>query len=280
MILIAILRVVFIALYTLFWAILIIALSYFDPYAQRACRLMRFWAWGNLWFCRVKVQVRGREHVDPQRVYLFMANHQSQFDILAIVAALPDFQLRWTAKQELLRVPVFGWVLRATKQILVDRQSRTQAVTTLRQVRRLLDAGISVLFFPEGRRSPDGHLLPFKPGGFAVAIEKGVSVVPITVNGSREVLPPKDWRIRGGEIEVVLSPPFPVGEYASKKEGREELMAQVRQAISAHLCANASLHADRELSESEQRLETETGEGVVGRSLSDSSISAFSPVAL
>ena len=226
---------VFVALHTLFWAIPIILLSYLDPYAQRAWRLVRFWVWGSLWFCRVKVRVRGREHVDPHRVYLFMANHQSLFDIFALAAALPDFQLRWMAKRELLRVPVFGWVLRATKQILVDRKNRTQAITTLRQVRRLLDAGISVLFFPEGTRSPDGHLLPFKPGGFAVAIEKGVPVVPVTIKGSREVWPPRDWRIRGGEIEVVLSPPLSMGEYASKKEGREELMDEVYQAISAHL---------------------------------------------
>jgi len=92
-----------------------------------------------------------------------------------------------------------------------------------------------VLFFPEGRRSSDGHLLPFKPGGFAVAIERGGPVVPITVNGSQEVLPSRSWRIRGGEIEVVLGPPLAVEEYTSKKQGREELMAAVRQSIAAHL---------------------------------------------
>ncbi len=232
----------------LFWAIPVIILSYLDPYAQRAHRLVRFWVQGSLWFCRVKVRVRGREHVDPHRVYLFMANHQSQFDILAIMAALYDFQFRWMVKRELLWVPVFGLVLRATKQILVDRQNRTQAVATIRQVRRLLDAGISVLFFPEGRRSSDGHLLPFKPGGFAVAIERGVPVVPITVNGSQEVLPASGWRIRGGEIEVVLSPPLTVEQYASKKQGSEQLMVVVRQAIAAHLrgsVASAPLSSNR-----------------------------------
>jgi 1-acyl-sn-glycerol-3-phosphate acyltransferase len=245
---VALLRVVVIALYTFFWAIPIIMLSSFDPYAQRAYRLVRFWVWGSLWFCRVKVRVRGREHVDPRRVYLFMANHQSLFDILAIAAALDDFQLRWMAKRELLRVPVFGLVLRATKQILVDRQSRTQAVTTLRQVKRLLGAGISVLFFPEGTRNPNSPLLPFKPGGFAMAIERGVPVVPVTVNGSQEVLPAGGWCIRSGEIEVILSPPLSVGEYASKKQGREELMDKVRQAISDHLYPSPSPHADKESS--------------------------------
>lgn len=239
MILVAILRVIVVALNTLFWSILIIMLSYFDPYAQRACRLIPFWAWGSLWFCRVKVQVRGREHVDPHRAYLFMANHQSYFDILAVVAALHDFQLRWVAKRELLRVPVFGLTLRASRQILVDRRSHTQAVTTIRQVKELLGAGISVLFFPEGTRSLDGQLLPFKPGGFAVAVKTGVPVVPMTVNGSRRVMPVRSWRIRGGEIEVVFSPPLAVEEYTSSKQGREKLRAAVRQAIGAHLCVDA-----------------------------------------
>jgi 1-acyl-sn-glycerol-3-phosphate acyltransferase len=250
----AILRVVIIALYTLFWAVPVVILSYFDPYAQRAYRLVRFWVRGSLWFCRVKVRVQGRERLDPDRVYLFMANHQSQFDILAIAAALSDFQLRWVAKQELLRVPVFGLVLRVTKQIVVDRQNRAQAVTTLRQVRRLLDAGISVLFFPEGTRNSDSHLLPFKPGGFAVAIQKGVPVVPVIVKGSQQVLPAKSWRIRSGEIEVVLSPPLPVEEYAGKKQGREELMHKVRQAILAHLHPSSSLPADKEFSFSPRAL--------------------------
>src|SRR5439155_945863 len=134
----------------------------------------------------------------------FLSTHQSQFDILALLAVLDPFQLRWVAKRELRKVPILGLCAQLTHQILVDRESRTQAVAVIRQVKRLLDAGISVLFFPEGTRSKDGQLLPFKPGGFAVAVETGVPVVPVTINGSRRILPSGDWKVRAGELEIVL----------------------------------------------------------------------------
>ncbi len=245
LVLLALWRAFLIVLLTLFLAPPVIGLSYLDPYAQRAYRLVRLWVRGLLWSCRVRVRVRGREHLDPKQVYLFMANHQSMFDIPAVEAALSDFQLRWVAKKELQRIPVFGRAMQATKQILVDRQSRTQAVSTLRQAKRLLQAGISVLFFPEGTRSPDGCLLPFKPGGFALALEMGIPVVPVTIKGSRDVLPPGDWRVRSGAIEVVLSPPIFVELQAAKKSARGALMAQVRQAIAAQLYPS-TLKADPE----------------------------------
>jgi 1-acyl-sn-glycerol-3-phosphate acyltransferase len=225
--------VVFIALHTLFWSVPILLLSFFDPYAERAARLVRFWAKGNLWACRVKVRTHGMEQLDPQKAYLFMSNHQSQFDILALMAVLDAFQLRWVAKQELRKVPVLGLCMQRTHQILVDRESRTQAVATIRRVRELLNAGISVLFFPEGTRSKDGHLLPFKPGGFAVAVETGVPVVPVTVNGSRAIMPSGDWKMRSGEIEIFFSEPIVLDPQVNKKTAREELRVKVREVIAA-----------------------------------------------
>lgn len=234
MILLAIVRLLFVIFHTLFWSVPVIALSFFDPYAQRSVRLIRFWARGNLWACGVKVRARGKEHLNPQHAYLFMANHQGQFDILAVMTVLDAFQLRWVAKQELRKVPVLGLCMQVTHQVLVDRQSRTQAVAVIRQIRALLRAGISVLFFPEGTRSTDGRLLPFKPGGFAVAVESGVPVVPVTINGSRQIMPSGDWKIRSGEIEIVFSEPIQVNTHLDKKAAREELLVKVEAAIAAH----------------------------------------------
>jgi len=126
--------------------------------------------------------------------------------------------------------------MQRTHQILVDRESRTQAVATIRRVKELLHAGISVLFFPEGTRSKDGHLLPFKPGGFAVAVETGVPVVPVTVNGSRAVLPSGDWKVRAGQIDITLSEPVRIDPQLNKKAAREELLMKVQQAIAANHC--------------------------------------------
>jgi 1-acyl-sn-glycerol-3-phosphate acyltransferase len=128
-----------------------------------------------------------------------------------------------------------------THQILVDRESRAQAVATIRRVKNLLNAGISVLFFPEGTRSKDGHLLPFKPGGFAVAVETEVPVVPVTVNGSRAIMPSGDWKVRSGEIEVILGEPIQIDPQVSKKMAREELLVKVREVIAAQHRPDAPL---------------------------------------
>jgi len=234
LILVAALRILFIALHTIFWGVPVILLSFLDPHAERSVRLTCFWAKGNLWACRVRVRVGGYDRLDPKQAYVFMANHQSQLDILALMAVLDAFQLRWVAKRELRKVPILGLCMQLTHQVLVDRRSRTQAVATIRQVRGLLGAGISVLFFPEGTRSKDGHLLPFKPGGFAVAVETDVPVVPVTVNGSRALLPPGDWKVRAGEMELVFGEPICIDPHLNKKAAREELLVKTQQAIAAH----------------------------------------------
>jgi len=234
LILIAALRILFIVLHTLFWSVPVLLLASLDPYAERSVRLVRFWAKGNLRACGVKVRTQGLERLDPRKAYLFMSNHQSQFDILALMSVLDAFQLRWVVKQELRKVPVLGLCIQRTHQIIVDRESRTQAVAIIRRVKELLNAGISVLFFPEGTRSKDGQLLPFKPGGFAVAVETGVPVVPVTVNGSRAIMPSGDWKVRAGEIEIVLSEPIHIDPHLSKKMARETLLLRVQEAITAH----------------------------------------------
>ena len=232
---VAILRAVLVVLLTVFWAVPVVLFSYLDPHARSSSRFVRLWASSVLVVCGVRVRARGVEGLDPTRPYVFMANHQSLVDIPALVAALRGFELRWVAKQDLLRVPVLGLAMRATKQILVARESRFQAVAALRQVKALLDAGISVVFFPEGSRTLTGDLLPFRPGGFLAAARAGRPVVPVTINGSRNALPPGQWRVRSGMIEVLVGDPLPLGEHADTKRGREELMARVREAVAARL---------------------------------------------
>ena len=235
MIILATLRMAFIVLHTVFWGGPVYFLSFFDPYAERAARLIRFWAKGNLWACGVSVRVQGLSQLNPHSAYLFMSNHQSQFDILALMAALEDFPLRWVAKHELRKVPILGACMYRTHQVLVDRGSRTQAVATLRKVKELLDAHISVLFFPEGTRGENGRLLPFKPGGFMAAVEAGMPVVPITINGSRLILPPGDWKVRSGEIEIIFGAPIPIRRDGPRKAARSALLTQVEAAIAARL---------------------------------------------
>ena len=224
------------ALLTLFWGGLSICISFFDdPYAKRAARILRFWGRGILWTCGIKMQQRGRERLDPNRAYLFMANHQSNFDVPIVMAAVDTLQMRWVSKRAVRKVPVIGLCMQCTHQVFVDRESPTQALAVIRQVKKLLKADISVAFFPEGTRTRDGRLQDFKPGGFAVAVEAGVPVVPISIKGSGALWPPGGLDIRPGTVEVIFGDPIFVTPHVNKKAAREELLVKVRAAIAAQL---------------------------------------------
>ena len=229
------LRFFTIALLTLFWGVLVILFSYFDRYGERAVRLIRFWARGVLWVCRVKIRVHGREQIDAKKAYLFMANHQSNFDIPILMAAFDTLQVRWVSKQEVRKVPIIGLCMQRTHQVLVDRDSPTQAIAVIRQVKSLLEAGISAAFFPEGTRTRDGRLQPFKPGGFAVATAAKVPVVPTVINGSRALWPPGGVDLRPGTVDVVFCEPISVNPHLNKKAAREDLLTKVHAAIAVQL---------------------------------------------
>lgn len=237
------LRFFFVALLTLFWGIFVILFSYFDRYGERAVRLIRFWAQGVLWVCGVKIRVHGKERIDPTKAYLFMANHQSNFDIPILMAAFDTLQVRWVSKQEVRKVPIIGLCMQRTHQVLVDRDSPTQAVAVIRQVKALLEAGISAAFFPEGTRTRDGHLQPFKPGGFAVATEAKVPVVPTVINGSRALWPPGGMDLRPGTVDVIFCEPISVNLQLNKKAAREDLLGKVHAAIAEQLRNEVSVTA-------------------------------------
>jgi 1-acyl-sn-glycerol-3-phosphate acyltransferase len=202
-----------------------------DREAKLAYRVASLWAWGNLRLCGVELTVKGLEHLDPRRAYVFMSNHRSNLDVLALVEALWDFQLRWVAKEELFRIPFFGWALRATGQILVNRSDHAQAVASLAHAKERIRNGISVVFFPEGTRS-HGAMLPFKKGGFVFAIETGTPIVPIGISGTARILPRNGWLVRhGGAVSIVVCPP--IATDALTVADRDALLARVEQAIAA-----------------------------------------------
>ena len=236
-------RLFTVALLTLFWGVFVILFSYFDRYGERAVGLVRFWARGVLWVCGVKVRVHGRERIDPTKAYLFMANHQSNFDIPILMAAFDTLQVRWVSKREVRKVPIIGLCMQRTHQVLVDRDSPTQAIAVIRQVKALLEAGISVAFFPEGTRTRDGHLQPFKPGGFAVATEAKVPVIPTVIDGSQALWPAGGMNLRTGTVDVVFCESISVNPHLNKKAAREDLLTKVHAAIAAQLREDAPVAA-------------------------------------
>jgi 1-acyl-sn-glycerol-3-phosphate acyltransferase len=224
------LKLAVVALDTLVVAPLVVAIALVDQRA--AYRVCQIWVRMNLALYGVKVRTRRLGMLDPAVPYVFMSNHRSQFDILAVVVALSEFQLRWVAKVELTRVPVFGWALRRTGHVIIDRSDHDQAVASLRAAHAKIEREhISLTIFPEGTRSrPDQALLPFKKGGFMFALETGIPIVPIAVRGSREILPRGSWQPTRGVIEVVVGAPIPVVGV-----DRDELIERVRAFMLAHI---------------------------------------------
>jgi 1-acyl-sn-glycerol-3-phosphate acyltransferase len=219
--LLSIAKLVFVALHTVVIAPVVAAVALVDERA--AYRVCLFWVRINLLVCGVRVHARRLAPLDPGRPYVFMSNHRSQFDILAVASTLGEFQLRWVAKKELLRVPAFGFAIRHAGHIIIDRSDREQAVATLKAAKAKMAQGISVMIFPEGTRArPEQGLLPLKKGGFMLALDTGFPIVPIAVRGSAALLPRGSWLPRAGDIDVVVGAPIAVAGVE-----RDELIRRV-----------------------------------------------------
>jgi len=139
--------------------------------------------------------------------YVVVANHQSFLDIF-VLCNIPH-EMKWIAKQELFRIPLFGWAMAAAGDISLERGDAASGARVLEKARRYLANGMSVMVFPEGTRSTDGNLLPFKPSAFKLAIEMGVPVLPIAVKGTAQGLPKGGLRVRPARIEVRILEPVP-----------------------------------------------------------------------
>ncbi len=183
------------------------------------------WARVILWLSGTKVDVKGRESVDPEIPRIYMTNHQSYFDIWGLLAFLPvDF--KFILKQELMKIPLLGFAMRRAGYIGIERKDPRKAVHSLRIAAERIKNGASVLIFPEGTRSIDGHLQEFKRGGFKLALKSGCDIVPVVVKGSMHIMPKGSFRIRKGNFALSIGNPIPVGEYAANE--MSALMARVR----------------------------------------------------
>lgn len=222
-----------IAVITIALSMLTILCGLFDPQGKRVYLIARLWTRLILQIGGITVNVEGLNSLDSKRQYLFVVNHQSNIDIPVLIQALPNFQLRWIAKKELLWVPLFGWAMWASKHITVNRTDSLDALKSLDTAKRRIAAGISVVIFPEGTRSIDGKLLPFKRGGFLLALKTRTAIVPVTISGTGKLLPKGDWRIRGGEIKVTIGAPLTVENF--RAGGLRGLSAQVHEIIAASL---------------------------------------------
>ena len=195
-----------ITVYTLVLGAVSLASAVFDRRGHVAHWCARTWSWLILATTGVRVRTNGIDRMPADGSFVFVSNHQSIYDIPILFVNMP-FQLRIIAKASLGAFPVLGWHLRFAGHLLVDRARA--GVSTLRQVRRLIQDGHSLIVFPEGTRSVDGRVGRFKGGLFLVAAEAGLPVVPVAVIGSRHVMRKGRLMTCPGEVELVVHAPIP-----------------------------------------------------------------------
>ena len=200
----------------------------FDRRGEKINKLGRLWAVAHLKACGIRVSLEGVENIS-EPPYVFMCNHQSELDIFALLGSL-DLSMKWIAKKELFSVPFLGWTLKMGKNISLDRENSRKALKAMNEAAERVKDGMNVVIFPEGTWSTDGKLLPFKKGGFSLALRTGVPVIPVGIIGTSRLQPegcfiPQDK----GLVQIKIGQPI-----LTEKEGRaakEELMCDVRSCI-------------------------------------------------
>lgn len=226
-------QAVYTAAWSVGWISLALVVRLVTGSEEATLRMARtLWSPGLLHGAGARLAVQGLEHLEAGQAYLFASTHASQIDIPVLFVALPR-ALRFVVKEELRPVPFLGWYLRATGMIFLRRSEKRGAIEPLGRAAELLREGHSVLVFPEGTRSRDGRLRPFKSGVFRAAIEAGAAVVPVVIEGADRVLPPGGFRVRPGRIRVTICPPL--ATTGLKPHQRRELAQRVQEAASGAL---------------------------------------------
>jgi len=186
----------------------------------------------NLYLSGTILKIKGKEKIEKGRTYIVMSNHQSLVDVWALIGKLP-LQLRWTIKSEVKKMPVFGYALARMGHIYVGRKKRKDVALTLEVPVQKIRDGASVVIFPEGTRGRDGRLQKFHKGGAIIAIQSGAAILPITINGSRFVLPKDTLALMPGKIEVIVGDSIDPGMF--DEDRKDDLMAVVKSAIEQNL---------------------------------------------
>jgi 1-acyl-sn-glycerol-3-phosphate acyltransferase len=197
--------IVVISAFILLFPVAIIA-SLINDSGNRVHRLGGLWARTIIRASGIKIDIEGRDNIPMGRPVVFACNHASQFDILIMYEVLP-VQFRFVVKKELFKIPFLGFAMRHAGYVPIDRSGGKAALRSLHEAAERVKKGASIIVFPEGTRSLDGRLRPFKMGGILIAIKAGCPIVPVAISGSHNVLPKGSLRVRPGRIKVTVGLP-------------------------------------------------------------------------
>jgi len=215
---------------TLFTALLtIVCFPWRNGKIPRAVQV--FWSRSVLWLLLVPIKVTGREHVDSQQSYVFVANHQSFLDVFAVYGWLPN-NFKWLMKKELRKIPFVGTACAVAGHIFVDRSNPRAAMESLTYIKAQLHDGISTVIFPEGTRTKTGEMGRFKAGAFKIAMDMGLPVVPITLNGFYKSMPSGQFFVNPrSRVSLHIGKPIDISQFTDINEA----MVAVREKVAEGL---------------------------------------------
>jgi 1-acyl-sn-glycerol-3-phosphate acyltransferase len=214
---------------TIINAFLSIVGGLFNPYSRFNSCVIRIWAKIILLVAGVKLKIEGPENIVPEESYIVVANHQSLMDIPVLASGLP-VPIRFIAKKELFKIPVLGWGMKAAGMLEIDRANQKQSFDTLKKAEQVVrHHHLSILAFPEGTRSDDGKVHNFKKGPFILAINTGLSIIPVSVSGTRNLIPKGKIQINPGGVKIQIHAPVSVADL--KLSDRNQLVSKIQKMI-------------------------------------------------
>ena len=196
-----------------------------------AFSISKLWAYTMLAVSFVRTEIKNKNKILKETSYIIISNHQSHYDIIALVTTL-GIQYRWIIKKEILKLPIFGYALYASRNIFIDRSNTTSAIESINKGFDRLPKGVSVMVFAEGTRSPDGRIHEFKKGGFVMAVQRKIPILPVTVNGSRRIMRKGSFTLKPGKIQIVIGDPIDTSGYTT--DTVQDLIDKTRQTIMAN----------------------------------------------
>lgn len=214
--------------YTVVLGILSIPVSLLGEKTRILHNFARFWSWLILKTILSPMTVTGLGQIDTSKPHVYAVTHASALDIPVLYVYLP-FQFRILFKKELLSYPIIGWHLKRSGQVCIDQQKPTRSIAHIRSAVKSLQAGLPLVIFPEGGRTPDGQLKPFMPGAFYLAIKAQADIVPVALIGTFELLPMNTYHIKSRPLEMRVGEPISTAGYSLRE--METLSAKVYQAM-------------------------------------------------
>ena len=211
-----------------FFAVIIILTSFATTGGETTHKVAKICAKCILAVSNIKVTVKGLSNLNRTGSCIYMPNHVSNFDIPVLQAYLP-VQFKWLAKAELFQIPIFGYAMKRAGYISINRFDRKAAIQSLNKASEIIRNGTSVIIFPEGTRSQNQHIQSFKKGGFILAVDSGVPIIPVIIHGTWTIMQKKHILVRPGNVVLEIKKPINTSDYT--RETKDDLMEKVRNIV-------------------------------------------------